>query len=87
MPNLQSQYNFKLVFLKSGLIFKENVQEREPELLRYRNLHVMLKMKRMAIKIPIKFTTTMKKIMMKYNSIDEILKGAHNATQHQNSAH
>ena len=29
----------------------------------------------------------MMKIMMKYNSIKEIVKGAHNGTQYQNSAH
>ena len=27
------------------------------------------------------------KAMMKYNSIKEIVKGAHEGTQHQNSAH
>ena len=29
----------------------------------------------------------MKKIMMKYNSIKEIVKEAHNDTQHQNNTH
>ena len=32
-------------------------------------------------------TTVMMKIMMKYNSIKEIVTGAPNDTQHQNNAH
>ena len=32
-------------------------------------------------------TTIMMKIMTKYNSIKEIVTGAHNDTQHQNNAH
>ena len=43
-------------------------------------------MKRIDIKIIIIVATVMMKIMMKWNSIKEILKGAHNDTQHQNSA-
>ena len=39
-------------------------------------------MKRMAIKIPITVTTIMMKIMIKQNSIKEIVKRAHNDTQH-----
>ena len=41
----------------------------------------------MAIKIPIMVTAIVMKIMMKYNSIKEIVTGAYNYTQHQNNAH
>ena len=37
--------------------------------------------------MPIRVTIIMMKIMMKYNSIKEIVKGAHNGTQCLNSAH
>ena len=73
-------------------IFTGNVQGRnhpgrcafvEPELLCFRSLNVLFKIKIMAIKIPIIFTT----ITMKYNSIKELVRGTHNDTQHQNTAH
>ena len=51
------------------------------------SLNVEFKMKRTAIKITIIATTLMMKILMKYNFIKEIVKGAHNDTQHQNSTH
>ena len=37
--------------------------------------------------IPIIVTNVMMKIMMKKNFIKEIVKGAHNDTQHKNSTH
>ena len=44
-------------------------------------------MKRLAMQIPIIVKTIMKKIMMKYDLIKEMVKRAYNDTQHQNSMH
>ena len=59
----------------------------EPELLRYRKpKRVIQNEKKMAIQIPMIVTTIMMKVMMKYNSLKEIVKGAHNDTQLHNKA-